>query len=226
MSNKNINIFYIGYYGYDNFGDEALLYSTRLIIDRVCSKYKIDIEHVILDTYFHTGFLSIDRWKPIKVLNAIKNADFIIFGGGGIFQDRTSSLSLYYYLGIVTMAKFLRKQIVLLGQGLVSINGVFNKYLCKKILTDIPMTVRDEVSYRFVFGFNKNCVMASDLLFNYKYSIPEKCDHKKAVFFNVRRWEDNNEQKNIFQIASSIFKLDGREVIALSLNRIDKKVLK
>lgn len=226
MNKEKVSIFYAGYYGFDNFGDEAILYSTRLIIDKVCAKYNLDINHILLDTYYHTGFYSINRWKFLHVLNAIGKCDIVVFGGGGVFQDRTSSLSLYYYMFIVLFAKLMRKRIVLLGQGFISIGKSFNRFIVKWLLKDVAMTVRDKESRNFIDPLNNKNILSSDLLFNYPFSNFEDSNDSPAIYINLRAWENNAEKNSLLKIVKALMDETKTEKIALSLNPIDRKSLK
>ena len=225
MNKREINIFYAGYYGFDNFGDEALLYSTRLIIDKICSKYNLDINHILLDTYYHTGFRSVNRWKFMHVLNAIRKCDIIVFGGGGVFQDRTSSLSLYYYMSIVFFAKLMKKHIVLLGQGFASINKTLNQFLLKRLLKNISLTVRDKESSYFIDALNNKNILSSDLLFNYPFLNLESKDDSPTIYINLRTWENNAEKKSILRFIKALIDEEEMEKIALSLSPVDRKSL-
>lgn len=108
-----------GYYGFDNAGDEAVLLS---IIQALKAVYNDDVSFVVLSgdpeaTARAYGVEAVDRWKLSAVYRAIKSADLLVSGGGSLFQDATSNRTVFYYAAIVSMAKWLKKEIVFYAQG-------------------------------------------------------------------------------------------------------------
>ena len=52
----------------------------------------------------------------LQVLSAIKHSDIVLSGGGTLLQNGTSTRSLMYYLTIIKIAKFFRKESYALRQ--------------------------------------------------------------------------------------------------------------
>lgn len=71
----------------------------------------------------------------------------LISGGGGLLQDRTSTLSLWYYLGIIYLARIFRVPVYVVGQGIGPVNRWYNDYLLSKTFSRVEgFLVRDERS--------------------------------------------------------------------------------
>ena len=122
MSNTN-KIVLSGYYGFDNIGDEAVLFS---IITALRKEIK-DVHITVLSnnpdkTKALYGVESVNRWDIKAVARSIKESDLLISGGGSLLQDVTSSKTIPYYLAIVKIAQFYKKKVVFYSQGIGPVN--------------------------------------------------------------------------------------------------------
>lgn len=137
-----------GYYGFNNLGDEAVLYS----ILRTLRTAKPDLRFTVLSndpvkTKKAYNVDAVNRWSMKEVFRALMQCDLLISGGGSLLQDTTSPKSLLYYLGVVFLAKLLRKKVIYYAQGV----GPINSYLGQKLvplvsnMVDI-IAVRDQDS--------------------------------------------------------------------------------
>ncbi len=137
-----------GYYGYDNLGDEAVL---ETILTNIRAKLG-NVEITVLSsnpskTSEKYGVKSAYRAKLGPVIKAIKNADVLISGGGSLLQDVTSRLSIFYYLGIIAIAKLCGTKVMVYSQGIGPINKPINQAITKHILNKVDaITVREKHS--------------------------------------------------------------------------------
>ncbi|MBF6633431.1 MAG: polysaccharide pyruvyl transferase family protein, partial [Planococcus sp. (in: Bacteria)] len=84
-----------GYYGFDNVGDEAILYA----IIHSLKEYYPRIEIIVLsnkpektaETY---RVKAVNRWSLKDIRAAIKSSDGLISGGGSLLQDETGRKSI------------------------------------------------------------------------------------------------------------------------------------
>lgn len=142
------NIVISGYYGFDNLGDEAVLYS---IINSLRSK-KPNINITVLSnnpekTSKVHGVSAVSRWKLSEIVKVIKDSDMLISGGGSLLQDVTSPKSLIYYLIVIVIAKILGKKVFFYAQGFGPVRRWWSKKLVKFVLDKIDcITLRDEKS--------------------------------------------------------------------------------
>ena len=137
-----------GYHGFRNSGDEALLFA---ILNTLRSKRNnLDVT-VLSNTPEETarvyGVKSIYRYSFFKIKKEMKKTKLLLFGGGSLLQDVTSSKSLIYYLGIIKLAQKCNIKTMLYANGVGPINKKFNRKLAAKILNKVDViTLRDDKS--------------------------------------------------------------------------------
>lgn len=167
-----------GYYGCGNLGDEAILEALIAGI----RKHYINADITVLsgnphDTVECYRVKSVNRLSFFKVLSSIRANDVLILGGGGLLQDITSKRSLRYYLLLIRIAKFFKKKVVLLGQG---IGPIKDKGLLKRGLKNVDLvTVRDDGSFKELVRIGvqaKKIVLTADLAFSIEIPGNEKAE--------------------------------------------------
>ena len=137
-----------GYYGFGNAGDEAMLAAMIEALTDLDPQMKITVlSGNPEDTRRRHGVAAIFRLNYPDIIQALKNSDLLISGGGSLLQDVTSDRSLYYYLSIVMLAKKLGKPVMLYGQGIGPVRGAMAKGAVRFIGNMVDLiTVRDEGS--------------------------------------------------------------------------------
>lgn len=142
------NILVAGYYGYQNSGDDAILHS---ICDDIL-QLEIETEIMVLSnkpevTKQEYPVESVYRFSFRAVWKAVRKCDVVVMGGGSLIQDMTSTRSLYYYLGILWMAKLFGKPAMLYGNGIGPIRKWYNKPFTRMTLNRInTITLREHLS--------------------------------------------------------------------------------
>ncbi len=168
-SPKRITI--AGYYGFGNLGDEAILTS---LISSLRSRFGEEPEILVLSndperTEKSYGVNAANRWNPITVFRTLKNSDVFISGGGGLLQDRTSCISLWYYLGLIYLARILSVPTYVFGQGIGPINKKYNELLFRGAVPGIKgFHVRDNRSAELLKSFgveDDRLIVGEDLAF-------------------------------------------------------------
>ncbi len=142
------NIVISGYYGFGNAGDEAMLAAMIEVLSELDSKIKITvISGNAADTRKRHGVNAVERVNLAGIIRALAKSDLLLSGGGSLLQDVTSERSLYYYLGVICLAKFLRTKVMLYSQGIGPVNGSFAQSVMRLIGNRVDLiTVRDEGS--------------------------------------------------------------------------------
>jgi polysaccharide pyruvyl transferase CsaB len=106
-----------GYYGFGNFGDEALL---EVIVEQIRRRFPSSQLEVLSATPQTTsasyGVAATPRWDWRAVRDAIGRADVVLSGGGGLLQNETSLRSLFYYAAILREAIRTRRKTMLFAQ--------------------------------------------------------------------------------------------------------------
>ncbi len=137
-----------GYHGFANSGDEALLFA---ILNTLRSK-RPDLDVTVLsktpeETAQAYGVKSIYRYNLLKVRKEMKKTKMLLFGGGSLLQDVTSSKSILYYLAIIRLAQKCGMKTMLYANGIGPIVRKSSRFLAKKILNKVDIiTLRDDKS--------------------------------------------------------------------------------
>ena len=102
-----------GYYGFGNVGDESVL---QAIIQGLRDGNP-DIKITVLSatpkiTKELNGVNAIHRNNWLKIITRMLKTNVFISGGGTLFQNVTSTRSLYYYLSLILLAKIFFKKVM------------------------------------------------------------------------------------------------------------------
>lgn len=143
-----------GYYGFDNVGDEAILFSIISAFRKLQPEVKITVlsnnPEFTAATY---DVNAVNRWKFSEVGAVLKEADGLVSGGGSLLQDKTGLKSIPYYTGIMRIAKKHGKPVFIYAQGMGPIDKWISKFITKGMLNKVDgITVRDEASRELLRG--------------------------------------------------------------------------
>ncbi len=137
-----------GYYGYGNTGDEAIL---AALSEELHNRYP-DAQLTVLSatpeaTARQYKVEAIPRWSLPAIWRALRGADLLISGGGGLIQDATSRLSPLYYLVILRLARLAGTPYMIFAQGLGPLRCRLTRWATARCLRRAAaITVRDEQS--------------------------------------------------------------------------------
>lgn len=137
-----------GYHGFANSGDEALLWAILNTLKKKAPEITVTVlSKTPEETSRDYGVKSVSRYNPFKIRREMKEAKMLIFGGGSLLQDVTSSKSISYYLMIIAMAQKYGLKTMLYANGIGPINNKINRHFASRILnkTDL-ITLRDDKS--------------------------------------------------------------------------------
>lgn len=176
-------ILILGYYGFSNSGDDAILASICRDILDIDPKSEITVfSNDPQSTEKEYGVRAAYRFNTKAVRREILNTDILLVGGGSLLQDKTSSRSLFYYLSILWYAKLHKKKCMLIANGIGPIDKGFNRMLTKWIANKVDIiTLREKLSAVEVkdLGITKPRVyVTADPVFSLK---PEPVD-VEAIF--------------------------------------------
>lgn len=162
-----------GYYGFDNFGDEAIL---QTLITRLKKNKNCDINVLSSnpkETSKNYNVKSVNSFNMIKVLFSILKCDIFISGGGSLLQDATSLKSLIYYLLLLNIAIFSRKKIIIFAQGLGPFKNKKGAFWVKNTLKKCTyISVRDKKSQYLLKKWKINSDLVCDPFFD--IPLPER----------------------------------------------------
>jgi len=132
-----------GYYGAGNLGDEALLAGL------VAALRRRGVERIaVLSASPHAtrALHGVEAHRRVAGLPAaLMASDVVVSGGGGLLQDSTSRRSLDYYLGVIGLARRLRRRVVVYGQSLGPLSEA-GRGRVARALRGVPLGLRDEPS--------------------------------------------------------------------------------
>ncbi|MFZ2812730.1 MAG: polysaccharide pyruvyl transferase CsaB, partial [Thermovirgaceae bacterium] len=99
---RPLDVVLCGYYGFGNLGDELMAESLLgLLKKNGVPGERIAILSAAQGVAADRGEASrVDRWSPLEVMSALRSSRTLLLGGGGLFQDSTSTRSCAYYWGV------------------------------------------------------------------------------------------------------------------------------
>lgn len=141
------NILLAGYFGFDNAGDEAIFESLVENFRRLQPDCRLRALVQESTTAERLGVEPVPRKDIGKVWKAMRKSELFVLGGGGLFQDVTGPGSVFYYGGLLAMAKLALCPSVFFCQGYGPVRRPVQKFFTKQTLK-LPklITVRDEES--------------------------------------------------------------------------------
>jgi len=133
----------VGYYGAGNLGDELLAHCTSEILRSLQANIQISIltsnPEIHRSQYSH----AFHKFKIIEILRGLWINEIVIFGGGSVFQDKSSFLSVVYYASICALAKLFNKKIIMLAQGIGPLS-----HSLSRLLAGLSLRLADALSIR------------------------------------------------------------------------------
>lgn len=217
-----------GYYGFDNVGDEAILYA----IIHSLKEYHPRIEIIVLShkpeqTAKTYGVEAINRWSLKEVHAAIKSSDGLISGGGSLLQDETGRKSIPYYTGIMKIAQQLKKPVFVYAQGMGPIKSKLNQLIVKYVLNSVKLlTVRDQQSKKLLENIGVTTkitlvpdpVMGLDATEFHSSWMQQQNFQNKVITVSVREW--TGDAYAFQEIAAGLDQLvnKGHEVVFIPMH--------
>jgi polysaccharide pyruvyl transferase CsaB len=187
-----------GYYGFDNLGDEAILEELLAELSEIAGRDQIVVLSNTPDsTTQKFGVASANRWQLSEIAPLLRRTKLFISGGGGLFQDTSSSASVIYYGGLICMAKALGTKTLIYAQGLGPLRTAIGKFATRAAfnLAD-AVTVRDDKSLAMLNAWGLSGELTEDPVWLLKSGVlPDsiakqmaqlKKEHKKLVGLSLR----------------------------------------
>lgn len=203
VSRKKYDLLLCGYYGYHNAGDEALLKTIIHNLHELRPELRIAVLTKGRLTLSKTFPVSpVKRFNPFSLLYAIANSSMMVFGGGNLIQDETSTKSLFYYLTLLRTAKFFGLKTMLYANGIGPVSGASNLKKAAAVLNCMDViTLREPQSYNLLhtMGVTKPDIsVTADEVFTAIHSVfaagAPKIDlpAKKYIVVSLRQWKTSD----------------------------------
>lgn len=162
------NVAVSGYYGFNNFGDEAILSALTLHLNMLGVNTTV-ISNNPSETSKYYQVHSVKNFNFLSVLAAILNCDVLISGGGSLLQDATSFKSLLYYAGVIKLAQLAGKKVIIFAQGIGPLNSIKSRNIVRELLSKAAyVTVRDENSLKTVKSWGIHADLVSDPVYSFQ----------------------------------------------------------
>lgn len=216
-----------GYYGFDNVGDEAILFSIIRALRHLDNNIDITVlSNNPQETRKTYGVQAVNRWNFREVRAAIKHADGLISGGGSLLQDQTGLKSIPYYAGIMQLAVWLKKPVFVYAQGMGPIQRVISKWIVRHVLNKVnQITVRDEGSKRLLEEIGvkdkENIHVVPDPVLGLdavSFMSDRQFEKNSYITVSVRDWEsDINFKSHIAQCLDELVRM-GEQVVFVPMH--------
>jgi L-malate glycosyltransferase len=145
LDGKRVDIALLGYYGFHNSGDEAILKALTDTMRRV----RPGITFTVLsrdpgETRSSMKVAAIHRFNVLRTISVLLRTRLFVAGGGSLIQDNTSTRSIMYYLGMLSIARICGARTMLLANGLGPISRPANRRWAHRVLNRLDaITLRD-----------------------------------------------------------------------------------
>ncbi len=164
-----------GYYGFDNFGDEAIL---DVLLSHLKGHDVTVLSANPKSTVEKHRVNSINSFNSDLIMKRLADFDILISGGGSLLQNVTSNRSLLYYCGLIYLFASMKKDVVIFAQGIGPINGFWGKLIAKMALKKCKfISVRDEKSLDLLKSWGINAKLVCDPIFDLQ--LPERKKTRK-----------------------------------------------
>jgi len=144
-----MKLFVIGYFGHGNLGDEAILEVFMEWAQRNVAGVDFRVLTASPDnTGEQYNVRTVAKGDLAEILSAVKWCDAVVAPGGGLLQDTTSSHSTAYYLYLIRAARFFRKPVFMLSQGVGPLRRQWTRRATRRIINSscTRIWVRDDTS--------------------------------------------------------------------------------
>lgn len=224
-----------GYYGFNNVGDETVLYAIIKTLRKIDPLLEITVLSPDPEkTAKQYGVKAVNRWKVFDILNTLSHGDLLISGGGSLLQDVTSKNSPLYYLGVILLAKLLGKKVMVYAQGIGPLEIKRNRRLAALLLERVhKITVRDEGSREELdaLGLKRAMTVTSDPVLGLSAAEVDKSVGREILKRNgldmedkgpylgvyIRPWQDNKYLTGLAQALDNLAQ-EGWKIIFIPMH--------
>lgn len=228
---KRYHVVMSGYYGFSNTGDDAILESIRQGVQEVSDEVELTVLSKDPElTRKQYGMKAVSRFHFWKVLTTLRRGDMLLFGGGSLLQDTTSTRSLLYYLSVIRCAKLLGKPVMLYANGIGPVRRSANRNRVRKAVENAAVvTLRDHSSaeeLRAMGVKRSDLLVTADPVFHMDSAGAERADAilaaagipagREFVAVSVREWKAAQQfPEQLAKLCDHLRRTYGLEVLFL-----------
>ncbi|MBU0981222.1 polysaccharide pyruvyl transferase family protein [Patescibacteria group bacterium] len=219
------NILIVGNYGAGNLGDDAIFGGIVEELKKIGFQGEISLTHGGFNSsedlykgykkvaFAPTGIRSHLKKTRNEAKNAIKEADLIIIGGGGLFIDTESIKAPIIWGKHAKLCKKLKKPYICYGQSVGPLSSKFSKKITFFTFANARgIHLRDENSKEILkkMGIKNEIIVGTDPALSYLETI--KSNHKKEpilavslrIWKNKVQWSDLIKEINTFAYSNKL----------------------
>jgi polysaccharide pyruvyl transferase CsaB len=220
-----MKIFIVGYYGFKNIGDEAIL---KVLLQHLREHHYYPQITVLtanaIETNRNNNVLTVNRNKTGRIIKTIKNSDVLVLGGGSLLQDITGrGWTAFYYLYLIFMAKHYGKKVFFLSQGVGPLYKKSSLWLAKFLLNRIDfISVREPESRRFLqkLGIAKKIKLIPDPALLMNVPVTKSAD-KKYLGVSLRKGFFKDKARLVQQLDQIISQMKLRIIFFSFQHEVD-----
>lgn len=222
---RPIDVTLCGYYGFGNLGDELLAEGLVSLLER----NGVARERVAVLTASDSapeGVETFDRWRPDRVLSALRSSRTLLLGGGGLFQDSTSTRSCLYYWSVTRMARVSGCIPWAFGQSIGPLTNRFASALARDALRLCSVRcVRDRGSMDLISEWGLEAEIAPDPVISLSAFFDSSGPGGKYLLLNIRPWQGGLPEATA-RAASLTAEAMDVPILGVALSEDDVKVMK
>ena len=189
----------LGYYGFRNLGDEAVLAGIHQMLSSGATGKSHDLMVLSANpewtTQRHPGVSAISRYDIRSLRSQLKGTDTFILGGGSLLQDATSLRSVFWYFLAGMLAGSAARQTIWWGQGI----GPLAHPVARKLTGILArkaavLTVRDDASKALLSACASGLKIdvCADPAFYLGHLCDRTQDREVGVCYSLRSWKGHS----------------------------------
>ena len=217
-----MNVLISGFYGSGNTGDEAILSSIVQTFKKNYSEVNITVlslypdkveENHDVEALYRPNFGP--KWFKTeyrKTIQTLRDADFLLIGGGGLLQDAHSHISIVRYLQTAVLAEWIGTPTVYYAVGVGPIDHPLNRFLVRKVRElSSDIIVRDEDSKQRLedIDVTKDVRVSADPAFAMDAANNQRIE-------NILSKENIPENKELIGVSVRDFGLDHPKIVDIA----------
>lgn len=237
MQAKSILI--IGNYGTGNLGDDAILAGILTDLKAIGYKGKIEITHggknssediyakIKKVPFVAAGIRSrFNKKRKKQSMAAIKRADMVIIGGGGLFVDAESRKAPFLWAKQAKACRELNTPYICYGQSIGPLKSIVSRWVTRKVFRNAKAVhVRDKASLKYLKRIET--IVGTDPAFSWLLMQKTAQKKKKIMLISLRKWNRKTEKtwKPLLKTLKSYAKKKNLKAVIIAMDVHDEKEL-